>query len=383
MAKLKHVAYIAPNGRSTAPQAVRGFVAYAQRAGNWNLFVVDEPNCDLPDFNAWHGDGVIACFERPRVAEAVNELTIPVVGFEGIVKWNPKFGRIPHVLPNHTGIGRMGAEHLLDQGYTQLAYCGLPCKRFAHWAVERGKGFAARAKEAGVPCSMYTGRYSSPHQWPQLEPDLIEWLESLPKPVGVMASEDRRARQVLQACQSADLHVPEDVAVLGVDNDEIMCDVTIPPLSSVDAGWHRMGYEAAELLDRLMDGDTDTQQETIIEPEGVVARQSTDALAVEDEDVAAALRLIREGAYRGIDADEVADAVGISRTTLYKRFRVVYRRTIHAEVQRVQIERARELARTTELPLKQIAAEAGFANTEHMSRLFRQHLGRTPGSFRL
>ena len=383
MPKLKQVAFISPEARHTSQLVVRGVAAYAQQVGTWNLFVMEESTSDLPNFNAWHGDGVIACFERPRVADAVSRLDIPVVGMEGIVKWNTKFDHIPHVIPDNNAIGRLGAAHLLDQGHTQLAYCGLPRKRFSRWATERGMGFRKRAEEAGVPCSMYTGRYSSAQHWYQIEPDLIEWLRSLPKPLGLMACNDPRARQVLQACQSAEFHVPEDIAVLGVDNNDILCEVTRPPLSSISAGWYRMGYQASELLDRLMDGKKLEQNQILFKPDGVVARQSTNALAVEDADVAAALRLIRRRACQGIEVDEVAEAVGISRSTLYERFKTIFGRTIHAEIQRVKLQRARELVCTTDLPLKQIATQAGFATPEHMSRLFRQHLGRTPGEYRL
>jgi LacI family transcriptional regulator len=183
-------------------------------------------------------------------------------------------------------------------------------------------------------------------------------------------------------CRRLDLLVPEDVAIIGVDNDELMCELTNPPLSSVEQGSRRIGFEAAALLDQLMAGQKPTQLRFTVEPEGIVARQSSDTLAIEDVEVAAALRFIRKNACEGIQVPDVVRSLAISRSAIEMRFKAVTGRTIHSEIQRVQIERARQLVTTTDLSLKQVAVEAGFRYLQHMTTLFRLHLGQTPSEYR-
>jgi LacI family transcriptional regulator len=216
----------------------------------------------------------------------------------------------------------------------------------------------------------------------KLPKELAAWLKSLNKPVGLMACYDVRARHVLMTCRRLGLLVPEDVAIIGVDNDELMCELTNPPLSSVEQGSRRIGFEAAALLDRLMAGQKSPQKRFTVEPEGIVARQSSDILAIKDVEVAAALQFIRHHACKGIQVPDVVWTVAISRSAIESRFKAVTGRTIHAEIQRVQIERARQLVTATNLSLKQVAVEAGFRYLQHMTTLFRFHLGQTPGEYR-
>ena len=177
--------------------------------------------------------------------------------------------------------------------------------------------------------------------------------------------------------------MPEDVAVIGVDNDELMCELTSPPLSSIEQGSRTIGFRAAALLDQLMAGRKAEQLKYVIQPEGVVTRRSSDALAVEDPDVAAALRFIREHACEGIQVQDVVRSVAISRSALAARFKAVTGRTIHAEIQRVQIDRARQLIVTTDLPLHHVAEQAGFNYVQHLITIFRRHTGVNPGEYRI
>ena len=239
-----------------------------------------------------------------------------------------------------------------------------------------------RAREAGLPCSSFTGerfRYGKQHQ---LHEELSKWLKSLEKPVGMLACYDVRARHVLSICRSLGILVPEEIAIIGVDNDELMCELTRPPLSSIEQGARSVGYQAAKLLDRLMAGEKAPQLKHVVKPEGIVTRRSSDALAIADEDVAAAVRLIRQKACTGIRAYEVVKAVAAARSTLEARFKAVIGRTIHAEIERVRVERAKQLIAATNLPLKQVALEAAFAHVQHMTTVFRRHTGQTPGEYR-
>ncbi len=210
----------------------------------------------------------------------------------------------------------------------------------------------------------------------------MKWLDSLEKPVGLMACYDVRARHVLIACRSLGILVPEEVAVIGVDNDELLCELTSPPLSSIEQGSRAMGRAAAALLDRLMAGEKPRQLKFVVDPEGIVSRRSSDAMMIQDADVAQALRHIRQHVGEGIQVSDVVRTVAVSRSTLEVRFKAFTGRTIHAEIQRAQVERARQLVATTNLPLRQVAVAAGFRYLQHMATVFRLHTGQTPGEYR-
>jgi LacI family transcriptional regulator len=309
-------------------------------------------------------------------------LKIPVVGVGGGYGWYDPASRVPYFATDNEAIARLAAEHLLDRGFRQLAFYGYPNTQVNRWSEERAKAFQRRAEEAGAPCSIYTGRQGTARRWADLQRGLIAWLRSLKKPIGLMACNDVRARHVLEACRSMGMRVPEDLAVIGVDNDEMICDLTDPPLSSVEQGATHMGYQAAALLDRLMGGRKAPALRTVIEPEGIVARRSTDILAIEDPEIAKAVRFIRERACRGIQIADVAREIGVSASTLKNRFKAVMGRTVHAEIQRTRLEIARKLIAETDLPLKQVAARAGFQYIQYMTRLFRRYVSQTPAEYR-
>ena len=198
----------------------------------------------------------------------------------------------------------------------------------------------------------------------------------------MMASNDGRALHVLQACRAEQMRVPEDVAIVGVDNDDVMCELANPPLTSVEQGARRIGFEAAALLDTMMTGQAPPRQSTAVPPEGLVARQSTDVLAIGDPDVAESLRLIRRRACEPLAVRDVLDAATVSRSTLEARFRAVLGRSIHGEIRRVQLEMAQRLLATTNMPLKEVARQSGFSSVQYFTVVFREATGVTPASAR-
>jgi LacI family transcriptional regulator len=224
--------------------------------------------------------------------------------------------------------------------------------------------------------------FAGPVSWEQQQTKLAEWVNRLPKPVGVMTSTDLLGQQFLEACSRANVVVPEQVAVVGADNDELICAVANPPLSSVIINDPQRGYEAAALLDKLMSGVRLTTNTVYVEPAGVVRRASTDILAIADEAVVTALRYIRDHACEGIDVNEVVDRVPMSRSMLERRFRKFVGRSLNNEIVRVRLNRAVELLCATELEIKDIAHRAGFNSASYMGAVFAEKLGRTPGSYR-
>ncbi|MEX0741169.1 MAG: DNA-binding transcriptional regulator, partial [Phycisphaeraceae bacterium] len=290
--------------------------------------------------------------------------------------------QLPYVFSSHEAVGRVAAEHLIDRGFRNFAYCGMPRTAFNPWSQGRCEAFSQRIAEKGHTCHTYTGRHQTPRQWESLQKDLTDWIKTLPLPVGLMACNDARARHVLEACRRAELRVPEDVAVLGVDNDEMMCELSSPPLSSVIQATDRVGYQAALMLDKLMDGQTLEQRVVEVSPLGVATRHSTDVLAVQDAKVAEAIALIRDRACEPLQVRDVLAHAGLSRATLEVRFKRVLGRTIHSEIQRVQIATASELLAMTDVPIKTVAERVGFKYVQYLTTVFRRATGYTPAAFR-
>jgi LacI family transcriptional regulator len=381
MPKTRRVALILDTNRPYQRKIVRGVAAYARQSGRWSLYVEDEPLDKLPNLRLWHGQGIITTFIERKYAEAVRGLSIPVVGIEGGYGWYEADSNIPYFATDDEAIARMAAEHLMGQGYRRLAYCGVPRNRYNAWSQKRAKAFRQAARDAKLPCSIYTGRILSTRKWTALQRELIKWLRSLKKPVGIMAANDARARHLLEACRAVGIRVPEDVAVLGVDNDELMCELMEPPLTSIEQGARGVGYRAAELLDRMMSGKRPPKIVNFVPPERVIVRRSTDYLAIDDADVAAAVRYIREHACEHMKIGDILDAVGVSRSTLGVRFKKSMGKTIHEEILDTMLSHARRLIAAGKLTLKQVAAEAGFATVQHMTNRFREFVGQTPSEY--
>jgi LacI family transcriptional regulator len=256
----------------------------------------------------------------------------------------------------------------------------------AGFSRHREKGFAAALQEAGHTVDAchaeYLPRPASDVSWKQVDRRIGKWLAELPKPVAIMASNDVPARALADMCRQLAVRVPEEVAIVGVDNDEVECRLAHPPISSVQLPSERIGYEAAKLLDRLMAGESPPVEPTFLAPLRVVTRQSTDVFAVEDPDVQRALALIRERCGENIGIDAVARHCGTGRRRLERQFRKSLGRTILDEIRRMRIQRASELLVSTNLPTPQIAEKSGFSNARRFAVVFRECTGETPSSYR-
>jgi len=361
---------------------ISGVASYVQtEAPEWSIYVEEDAIGRLPDLEAWAGDGILANFDNRRVARAVLKLGIPVVGIGGGYGYYKQDTGTPYVRTDNKAIAELGASHLMNLGFYHFAFCGEPPNRFNGWVQERRKAFQLYLTRAGYSCDIYTGRHIPARNWRQLQKGLQNWLTTLPTPIGVMACNDSRARHVLQACRERGLHVPEDVAIVGVDNDDIMCELSRPSLTSIEQGTRRIGYEAAATLNALMLGEQ-SQQRTTVQPEGLVSRQSTDILAIDDEDVAAALSFIREHACDPIRVKNVLERVNISRSAIESKFGELLGRTVHAEIRRVQLEYATRLLKTSNMPIKKIASEIGASSVQYFSAMIRHETGRSAGDIR-
>jgi LacI family transcriptional regulator len=278
--------------------------------------------------------------------------------------------------------GRLAAEHFLERHYTSFAFVGEP--HGLYWSVEREQGFKETLARAGRSCHVY-GRLSEAEKrdWAVEQPRLQAWLRSLPKPIALFAAMDGRGRQVLDACMGAGIAVPDEVAVLGVDNDELICDATFPTMSSIQANNQQTGYLLAEHLDALMSGKRLRKRVIPTTPTRVVTRRSTDATVIADRQIARALEFIwRNAGRQPIRVSDVVREIGASRRFAERHFKTVAGRTILDEIRRVRLERVCTLLAETNLPIGEITRQCGFERESYLARLFKTHFGQPMSAYR-
>ena len=360
-------------------QLLQGIARYARENGSW--VTCHEPGHmqdSLPGWvKHWRGEGIIARVRSRQMATALGALRIPVVDVLGGCP-HPK---IPLVQVNDESVARLAARHLMDRGFRHFAFCGI---QGSFWAALRRDAFVAIVGSAGHPCMVYElPPRGSPAWFGQTDRErLARWIERLPKPTAIMACNDMAGQRVLDGCRRANVGVPEMVAVLGVDNDESLCEVCDPRLSSIIPVHEQAGYLAAQTLDRLMRGQRPDQHELLLDPTEVVVRRSTDILAIDDLELAAAVQFIRDHACEGIGVEDVVRNVGVSYSTLKRRFREILQRSVHDEIIRIRLDRVKELLTGTGLSLAAIARKAGFEHQEYLGAVFKARVGATLAEFR-
>jgi LacI family transcriptional regulator len=368
-------------------EIVAGAAQYAREVGDWQLYVEEEHGHRLPNFHTWQGHGILASFDDPDVVRSILAAGLPTVAVGGMGCHDPT-SRIPRVATDHAGIAILAAEHFLERGLRHFGYYGAVPTSTQQWSETRGDAFRTRVGEAGFTCDRFTAK-RGPEDWADLQESLGRWLHGLPKPAGVMACDDSRARHVLEACRAQGLRVPHEIAVVGVDDDELICELAVPPLTSIRQAARRIGYEASRLLDariRAKDasgiGEGFRPEHVLVPPIGIVPRASTEMLAVTDPVIAGAIETIRERACGGLTVEEMAPLSGLPRWKLEKRFKDVVGHSIHDDIVRIRLAEAQRLLRGTDLPLKAIAPRCGFRSAPYMITVFRRRFGITPARFR-
>lgn len=371
------VAFLVETSNAYARALLRGMVGYIREHRPWSIYLAEHGRGDRPPawLKGWDGDGIIARIENEDIARALRNVAVPMVDVSA-ARLIPD---LPWFETDDGAIARIVFDHLSERGFRHFAFCGDP--RF-NWSVWRGGHFVRTVTEAGYGCATYKPQPLAADD-EQVVSDIGAWLETLPKPIGVMACYDLRGQQILDACRRRGIAVPDEVAVVGVDNDELLCALSDPPLSSVIPNAHKTGYDAAALLDRMMHGERFPPDSHFIPPLGVAARQSSDVLAIEDRQTVAAVRYIRAHAAEGIAAKDVLKLAPGSRRQFEAKFKKLIGRTPHEEVTRVRINRVKELLSGTDLTLEAIAERTGFKHAEYLSVAFKREAGISPGRFRI
>jgi len=349
-----------------------GVSEYSHRNDSWELGLL-EPS-ERPRLSPLKNlSGVIASGQSDAVRRYLRRF-YDRTGIPVVLTADSDDYDLPRVAPNDAIVGRMALETFRDRGFRHVAFTG-PWQPTA--STLRREAFCREAQRAGLKVSVFQG--NSPVY---LEPvtkahrDLRRWLVGLAKPVGLLVFCDSRALTVLHLCREADISVPEEIAVLGVDNDTLLCEMTHPRLSSIDHGARRIGYEAAALLDDLMHGREVPKPPVLVDPIGVVERHSTDTMAIEDPEI------VRERAGEGIDVRDVLQAAALSRRALERGFRRTLGRTVYQEILRVRVEMAKHLLLRTDMPLTHVSNRCGFSYRTKMSEVFKRLTGLTPRQYR-
>lgn len=379
------VALLVESSRSYGRELLRGIAQFARTRSRWSL-LHQEMTIDM-QLPSWMRegalDGIIARVDA-RTIQPIRELGVPCVD----VRCSGRFEGIPQVETDDCRVAEIAFEHLIERGFRRFAFCGY---QHAHFSDTRRNSFEELVRKADCELSIFEtpGQPGSTLSFLEEaglvnEAPLSTWLKTLVPPTGLFACNDVRGQQVLNACRELEFAIPDDIAVVGVDDDDAICPLTDPPLSSVRPDAETVGYRAAEILNEMMSGKTKAMDSVeYVPPTGIIQRLSTQVNAVEDREVARVCRFIREHACNGIDVADVAEFTSLSRRQLERRFRMELNRTPRQIITGVQIAKVKQLLVETDLTLEQIAPLAGYSHKESLSAVFKRDVGMTPGNWRL
>ncbi len=381
----KYVLVLVESSAAYGRACAQGVARYARNHGRW--LIRHMPHNEMPVLNPnipwrWEWDGVIARIANRRLINLVRRLGLPTVDLMGAVKMK----HVAVVETDHQRLVGMAVEHLLSIGLRHIGFCGVPGLWFSD---ARERQFIRHPFPLNVTRHIYADKTKSretppteSQRWMRDLKLIGQWISALPKPVGIVACNDTRARHAVEMCMACGLDVPRDVCVIGIDNDDVVCELSSPTLSSIDPNAEAIGFKAAQVLDDMMHGQAGPPEPILVPPLGVEHRGSTNLEAFEHDELNEAIRYIRTHNDRGINVGSVVKHVGRSRSTLERRFRDQLGCTIHEYIHRHRMEHVKRLLLETNYPAAQIAEMTGFGTSSYFGAMFRKHTGMTPGQFR-
>jgi LacI family transcriptional regulator len=356
-------------------RVISGILDYAQVHSDWDVTIFSGGDLDQITSNPESFHGIIADPDDVESRELLRSSKIPAVAIANTTDSH----RLPAVHSDEDEIGRMAARHLLDLGVQNFAFCGIQGR---HFSKLRRAAFLRTLADEGIAERVYE------HQLPARPPTatklrhLSEWLRTLPRPTGLFCVSDFTALGVIQALRQTDIDVPNDLAIIGVDNEPAIEQVYRFPLTSIEQNLEVIGWEAASLLDRMIGGEDVGTDSLVIPPQRIVERRSTDLIAIEDEIVAGAMRKIRANACRRFNIEQLLEDVPLSLSALERRFKKQLGRSPQAELMRIRLERAKDLLLATNLSMQEIAEEIGYDEQRKLTILLKTKLGMSPSAFR-
>jgi LacI family transcriptional regulator len=371
------VALLVETSNAFSRELLSGIRDWIRFNRSWAIHLSEQGRGNQPSawLRHWKGDGIIARIENREIEAAVSKAQVPVVN----VSASGLASQYPSVISDSLGIARLAANHLIERGIKSFGYCG--DARFS-WSQQHGIHFENTLSEAGFSCRFYPSKLKDALDWAREQNKLALWLNSLPKPVGIMTCYDIRGQQVLDVCRAEGLHVPDEVAVIGQHNDAVLCDLCDPPLSSVIPGAREAGHEAAALLDAMMHDRPVEPRVHSIAPIGVATRQSTDIVAVDDPRLKRAARYMRDHVFEKISVEDLVKVSGMSRTLLERQFKQSFGVSPYEQILTLKLNKAERLIVETKLSLAEISDRLGFSSPEHFNATFNKRKGHPPGYLR-
>lgn len=379
MDSIPQVGVLVDTSRSYGRDIVRGIRRYVAEHGPWSLYLESRDlRSSFPEWlKKWPGDGILARTIDPALLRQLKATRLPVIELRSTALKHP----FPFVGMDNRIVGQRVAAHFMDRGFRRFA-CYLDNSEL--FFQQRCQSYRDTLKERGFDCSVFetesAGRKTQ--RWDQHQRRVADWLASLEKPCAVFASNDQLGFWVLDAARRAGISAPEEIAVIGAENDKTLCETAWPPLSSVQLRGQSVGYAAARMLDEWMQRKTPPHAVTLLPPGDIIVRQSSDIVAVEDPRIARALQFIRERAIADIGVDDVAREVALSRSALERRMKVLIGRSPGEEITRIRFSHVERLLTQTDLTLDAIAERAGFKHPQYMAEAFHKRTGMTPGVYR-
>ena len=343
---------------------------------NWKVCLEEDVIFSHEHFKNFNGDGILASFDDNKLVRKLSHLNVPIVGLSGSLQPKNNSLNIPYVATDNFSITQMAYQHLKQKGLQNFAFYGLPHQDKFSWSVEREDAFREVVSQDNFQQHIFTDSLQSSN----IE-SLRNWIVNLPKPIGVICSTDGRARQLIDACEYLDILVPEQLAVVGIDDDDISQSLSKIELSSVRHECKDIGYKATQLLHRLILGKK-IPSKTIIKPTKINCRQSSDFVSLKDPDVMQAMHFIQNNACRGIKVDQVLYHIGISRSTLEPRFIQERGHTIHTEIHNEKLNQACRQLIHSSLTLNEVASVAGYPSLQYMYSIFKKRFNKTPKEYR-
>lgn len=377
--RFKRVALLLESDESFDRGIARGIGDYIRNHTGWVILMDPMMEVSLKGIQHWQPDGIITSIHLPAIQEVSKLKNIPMIGFGSYSEELDGHLDFPIVTSDQEAIGRMAAQHFMSNGLRHFAFCG--GNEEAPWCAQRRNGFVDELARKGFTCEIYKPTFRKAVNMPDAVCSLGNWLGTLKQPCGVLVFFDGWARWLLVACILNHINVPQEISVLGVDNDRWLCELSQPMLSSVDVNVRKAGYTAAEQLDKLMREAEVPMRVTRIAPAQVTIRESSNFMNFDDPEVAFALRYIREHACDPISTADVLKVTNMSNSTAYRKFMKSVGHSIHSEIQSVQMERIKKLT-STNLSIGDVSKSAGFENVRYLTQVFREETGLTPTKYR-
>lgn len=366
---MKRIILLVETSRAFGRQLILGIAHYSKLNGPWSFY--KEPiglKSSIPHLTSWKPDGII--MRDSLITKELLKLRIPTI----LAIHDSKYPKnLPVIKTDSYSIAKIASEHLIEKGLKNFAFCGFDSY---DWSKQRKIYFCRFNREVGYKTQVYCQpKRIKKNDWENEQHRVKDWVDALPKPIGIFACNDDRGQHILEVCKLLNLKVPEDVAVVGVDNDPMICDIGDPPLTSIALNVEMAGYQAAKLMNSMINNKKLTGNHILVTPSHLVQRQSSDILAVNDNEVVKAIQYIMKNAKSKILINDVVRATGVSRRTLERRFKNTFHRSIYNEIQHIRIELISKLLMETNLPISQITTLFDFTDTEHISRYFKRVKG--------